>query len=119
MEQLKILLGINSQDMSKDTILELVLNECRDYILSYCHLQEIPLKLRSLVPFMAADMYRAKGYGAKALPADVKSVSEGQRTVSFDVKRLTTGEIFEAYHKRLNPYRKARTPSEITDDMEA
>ncbi|MGM9935769.1 MAG: phage head-tail connector protein [Candidatus Ornithomonoglobus sp.] len=117
MEQLKILLGIAREDTSKDPLLELILDETRDYILSYCHLREIPTKLQSLVPFMAADLYRNKKYGTENTPTDIKSISEGSRSVSYETIR--SEDIFEQYSRRLNPYRKARTPSEITDDMEA
>lgn len=113
MEQLKILLGIPAEDAEKDELLRLVLTEAEEFILSYCRVAAVPEKLKGLVPFMAADVYRAKGYGTDTLPSDVKSVSEGSRSVSYEVKR--PDDALASYRLRLNPYRRARVPSEVAD----
>lgn len=111
MDKLKLLLGIDAADTSKDGLLELMLAEAEDFVLSYCFINAVPSGLQGLLPFMAADLYRAAEYGAETLPSDVKSVTEGDRSVSYEVNRLNVSEVLEPYLRRLRPYRKMRTPS--------
>lgn len=110
MEQLKLLLGIT--DTAKDELLNLILTETEDFIKGYCHVDEVPLKLNTLVPFMAADLYRYKGYGAEVQASEVKSITQGERTVQYNTV-TRSDEVFASYYKRLNPFRRARVPSEV------
>ena len=114
LENVKALLGITDAD--RDGLLSLIIAETEEYIRDYCHTEEIPQKLKGTVPFMAADLYRAKGYGAVELPSDVKSISEGQRSVSYETKR--PADVFSAYNARLKKHRKGRVPSDIRDTTE-
>ncbi len=111
MEKLKTLLGIT--DASRDELLKLILDEVEEFILSYCRIDAIPDKLKNTIPFMAADLYRYKGYGASSLPTEVKSISQGNRSVTYDTDSRPD-EVFKEYYKRLNPYRRARVPSEVS-----
>lgn len=113
MEQLKLLLGIT--DETQDALLALILEEARDYILVYCRRETFPPQLESLVPRMAAALYRHNGYGQAEIPQTVKSVSQGNRSVSYEVQ--SAAEVFERFHKLLNPYRRALTPSGVTQYM--
>ncbi len=64
---------------------------------------------------IAADVYRAKGYGSEAAPKIEKSVTEGNRSVSFDSSGLSELEILDKFHSRLKPYinRRGKVPSDV------
>ncbi|MDD6483245.1 MAG: phage head-tail connector protein [Clostridiales bacterium] len=109
---LKELLGIEGNE--HDGLLSFLLEDCTNMILTYCNIDTLPIQLKSLVPVMAADMYRAKGYGQESAPSDVKSISEGQRSVSYESK--TPGNDFlENYYQRLLPFvrKRGRVPSDV------
>ena len=110
--KLKMLLGI--EDNSSDELLSFLIGETVDMILGYCRIDILPRQLESLVPVIAADMYRAKGYGQESAPDVVKSITEGSRSVSY-AEVSTDDSFLENYYKRLNPYvnRRGRVPSEV------
>lgn len=107
-----MLLGIT--DSVQDGLLSFLLEDAENLILGYCKIKAIPTQLESLVPVIAADMYRAKGYGREASPEDVKSISEGERSVSYDSKRPSEN-FLASYRSRLAPFknRKGRVPSDL------
>lgn len=109
---LKMLLGI--EDDSKNTLLSFLIDDTVDMILGYCRIEVLPRQLESLVPIIAADMYRSKGYEQENAPEVIKSVSEGDRSVSY-ADANPKNDFLENYYKRLNPFRnrKGRVPSEI------
>jgi hypothetical protein len=111
---LKMLLGI--KDDEQDSLLSFLLSDTVNAILGYCRLEILPRQLEGLVPIIAADMYRAKGYGSSEAPEVVKSISEGQRSVSY-AETNPDNNYLQNYYKRLNPYknRKGVLPSEITE----
>lgn len=113
MERLKVLLGIS--DTSQDELLRLILEETEDFVKSYCKCKTVPSKLESLIPVIAADVYRHKGYGKSDAPQRVKSISQGERSVSYE-NEPRTNDVFAAYYKRLNPYRRAMVPSEVSEN---
>lgn len=63
---------------------------------------------------MTVKSYRANGYGAAETPTEIKSVSEGDRSISFEQKNGANG-ILSDYKSRLKPFvnLKGRVPSEI------
>ena len=109
----KALLGIAGDE--EDTLLALLVDESVGYTLGYCRRETIPESLKSVIPMMAADLYRTKMYGTKEAKA-VKSVTQGERSVTYEVN--STSNVFSAYHSRLKPYirRCARLPSEVDHD---
>lgn len=109
---LKTLLGI--KDGEQDGLLSFLIDDTVNMILGYCRIDEMPEKLMSLVPIIAADMYRAKGYGSGESPSIVKSVSEGERSVSF-TDSSPGNDFFKNYYERLRPFinRRGRVPSDL------
>ena len=83
-----MLLGI--KDDGQDYLLSFLIDDMENLINSYCHTAEVPTKLQSLVPQMAAEMYRRKGYGQTAAPQVIKSVTEDKRSVSFETSSAST-----------------------------
>ena len=112
LETLKMLLGI--EDDEQDSLLSFLIGDTINLILGYCRLDIMPRQLESLVPKIAADMYRIKGYGDSKSPEVVKSVSEGERSVTY--AENDNDKIFSNYYKRLDPFRKrkGRVPSDIS-----
>ncbi len=106
-----MLLGI--KDDEQDGLLSFLINDTINMIMSYCHIEVLPRQLESLVPKIAADMYRIKGYGDSKSPEVVKSRSEGERSVTY--AENDNDEIFSNYYKRLDPFRKrkGRVPSDV------
>ena len=103
-----MLLGI--KDDEQDSLLSFLIDDTVNMIMAYCHIDVLPRQLESLVPKIAADMYRAKGYGGSKSP----EVSEGERSVTYT--ETDNDKIFSNYYKRLDPFRKrkGRVPSDIS-----
>lgn len=113
LETLKMLLGIEDND--SDGLLSFLIEDCENLINGYCHTETVPKKLASLIPVMAADMYRRKGYGTADAPDRITSISQGQRSVSFKSSAGDAEEFLKEYKSRLEPFkcRKGRVPSDI------
>lgn len=109
---LKMLLGI--KDNEQDSLLSFLIDDTVNMILGYCRIDILPRPLESLVPVIAADAYRAKGYGQAESPEVVKSISEGERSVSY-AETNPDNNFFANYYDRLAQFRnrKGRVPSEI------
>ena len=112
-KNLKLLLNIDTEDNSRNELLSFVIDDCENLITSYCHTEEVPTKLESLVPIMAADMWRRKGYGHETAPKEVKSISQGDRSISYQSFVLDTEAFLKEYEARLKPFRRGRVPSDV------
>ncbi len=112
LERLRMLLGI--EDNERDGLLFFLIDDTVDMILGYCRIEILPRQLESLVPVIAADSYRAKGYGQTDAPEVVKSISEGERSISY-AETNPDGDFLFSYYDRLKPFicRKGRVPSEV------
>ena len=112
-ERLKLLLGIKDSD--SDELLSFLIEDTVNMILGYCRIDILPRQLESLVPTIAADMYRRKGYGQTEAPQTIKSVTEDKRSVSFENNLTDTDEFLKEYETRLKPFvcRKGRVPSDV------
>lgn len=110
--RLKMLLGINGSE--QDSLLSFLIEDTIDMILGYCRIEILPRQLESLLPMIAADAYRAKGYGQTDAPEVVKSISEGQRSVSY-AETNPDGNFLSSYYDRLRPFinRRGYVPSEL------
>lgn len=113
LSQLKMLLGI--EDSKNDGLLSFLISDTENMILSYCHLEIMPRQLESLVPIVTAEMYRRKRYGQAEYKSDVKSISEGDRSISFESTAIDTDSFLKEYEARLKPFKckKAKLPSEV------
>lgn len=115
LDRLKMLLGI--KDNEQDGLLSFLIDDCINLILGYCRIDILPRQLESLVPTIAADMYRAKGYGQKTAPEIIKSISEGENSVSYE-SRNPKSDFLSNYYERLNPFKNRRgyVPSDFNGD---
>ena len=112
METLKMLLGI--KDNEQDGLLSFILEDVSNMICGYCRTEAVPDKLTGLVPVMAADLYRRKGYGTAEAPQNIKSISEGERSITFE-SSISTDDFLKEYEARLKPFKcsKGCVPSEL------
>ena len=107
-EKLKALLGITTSD--KDFIIQFILDKVSDMVCNYCNIQEIPQGLENVTLNMAVDLYRAEGLGQEQLQGVVKSISEGDVSVSFSsassISENPGMAFLKNYIKQLDQYRK-------------
>ncbi len=95
MDSLKMLLGIANNE--QDKLLQFLLDEVRDMICGYCRIESVPTKLEGLVPVIAADLYRRKGYGEAEAPQEISTITEDKRSVSFH-KQETETDFLKNYY---------------------
>ena len=108
LEKLKMLLGIT--DDSKDMILQFTIDNVTDMILNYCNIDKLPEKLENVVLSMCVDKYRAESFGSEEVKAPVKSISEGDVSVSFgssySVSDNPSMEFLKGYKVQLDRFRR-------------
>lgn len=109
MEKLKVLLGIALEDTAKDSALQFALDDVREAILNYCHLDELPAGLSNTAYRMAIDLYRNEGPGDASAPlGPVSSITEGDTTTAFRA-RADEGfkdSLLKNYKAQMNRYRR-------------
>ena len=76
-----MLLGIT--DTSKDNLLTYIGDLVTGMAMKYCRLTVQPDDFETVLAPMAAERYRANGYGQEAAPQIVESISEGNESVHF------------------------------------
>lgn len=78
LETVKMLLGIESDDSTKDTILNHYINKANEIILGYCNVEELPERYHGALADFAVYLYKNR---------DMEGISkkrEGERTVSIE-----------------------------------
>ncbi|MCQ2017283.1 phage head-tail connector protein [Clostridium butyricum] len=108
LKKLKVLLGIKSDDQSKDVILEFIIDNVKEIILNNCNLDVLPDGLINTGYRMCMDLYRNENLGSEESSlGSISSISEGDTSTSF---RSSISEFKESilkdYKKQLNKYRK-------------
>lgn len=113
LDVLKMLLGIT--DSGQNGLLSFLIDDATALILGYCRIDALPDGLHSLVPVIAADMYRAKGYGSTDVPKVVAAETQGNRSWTYENASTDTDGILLSYEARLKPFvnRRGRVPSDI------
>lgn len=112
---LKMLLGIS--DDTQDKLLEFLIKDTENMVLGFLRLEIMPVQIESLIPVICADIYRAKEYGKAESPENVKSISQGKRSVTIESSRPDDDAILRNYYKRLMPFRnrKGLVPSDVAE----
>ena len=107
--KLKLLLGLSDSGTDNDTKLQFILDDVKETILNYCHIEDIPAGLEKTAYRMAVDMYRNENLGDENTPlGSISSISEGDTSVSY---RSTVDEgfkdsIMKNHKMQLNKYRR-------------
>lgn len=112
LNNLKLLVSVGADEVRLTFILEAVV----DYILTYCHLDELPTKLMRVAVLMAADTYTTLTLQANAPEqlGEPKSLTEGDFTIqSFSLSDMTAAlaslssqGFIKKYYKQLNACRR-------------
>ena len=96
LEKLKLLLGVK--------------NEEKDMVCNYCNIEEVPKGLENVLLNMAVDLYRAESLGQEQAEGTVKSITEGDVTVSFAsasaISENSGMQFLKDYTAQLNRYRR-------------
>lgn len=113
--KLKLLLGIDVSDASKDSLLEFCIALVSEDVLNYCNIDSIPERLQTTVVAMCADCFRAAQYGKESFAGEEKSISEGDTTIQYvtaaDVVAAASGASFlNPYRAQLNRFRRVVFP---------
>ena len=109
-DQVKLLLGI--ADGSKDGILQYTCDFVTGLALRYCRLTTVPDDMALALASMAAERYRANGYGQDQTPQQMASVAVGDETVTFQKPRnvpqsyILSSELTDGEKSMLRPWRK-------------
>jgi len=109
--KLKILLGIQ-EDESKEFLAEFAYEQAGDMVKNYCRIDTVPAALENVVLSMAIDLYRSQNLGGEdAATGPVKSISEGDVSVSFGSAASTSDnpamKFLKDYMAQLDRFRKA------------
>ena len=108
LERLKKLLGI--ADDSKDELLQFTIDNVMDMVLNYCNITEVPEKLENIILSMCVDKYRAESLGSETSQGAVKSISEGDVSVSYgsaySVSDNPGMEFLKGYKAQLDRFRR-------------
>ena len=108
LERLKKLLGI--ADDSKDEVLQFTIDNVMDMVLNYCNITEVPEKLENIILSMCVDKYRAESLGSEISQGAVKSISEGDVSVSYgsaySVSDNPGMEFLKGYKAQLDRFRR-------------
>lgn len=108
LERLKKLLGI--ADDSKDEVLQFTIDNVMDMVLNYCNITEVPEKLENIILSMCVDKYRAESLGSETSQGAVKSISEGDVSVSYgsaySVSDNPGMEFLKGYKAQLDRFRR-------------
>lgn len=108
-ETLSTLLGIAEPDATVQTRLEFALEDVKDTVKNYCHIDRIPEGLETTVLRMAVDLYRNEQLGSADIPQTVASVSMGDTSTSFSTANSNSADgsaLIKKYKASLNRYRK-------------
>lgn len=95
----------------KEEILGFVLDKTSDMICNYCRRECVPAALENVQLNMCVDMYRAESLGQENVQGAVKTITEGDVSVSFGsaaaVSENPSMEFLKNYEAQLNRFRKA------------
>lgn len=94
---------IVAEDDSDDEVLNILIEDSINAVLSYCRLRILPYQLIGVVSQITADTYRNQKSNG------VASVTEGDRRIEYRIENAVN-----KYRSRLAPF-KAKFPSEIAD----
>ncbi len=104
-------------DTVSDETLQFILDSVKELICNYCRLAAVPDGLTMTAYRMAADLYRAEGYGSVSGSGAVQSVKTGDTTVSYrdrssgEAYRTYAASVLRNYETQLNRFRKLGWPS--------
>lgn len=108
----KLLLGITNN--SQDDILLFITQDAINAVLAHCRIKELAENMYSLVSQIVYAAYRENVYGSTETPEDVKSISEGDRSITVECRKDMDAILCD-FEKRLKPFinKRGKLPSEV------
>ena len=97
LDKIKTLLGISSEDTSKDELLSLYLDMTKQKIFNYCSITEIPLEMELIVVEMVVREFKLKD------SQNVQSIKRGDTQISYSESGSV--DIFDSYKSQLDKFR--------------
>lgn len=95
--------------ISDSFILQHLFDATVEDVKRYCRIKTIPCNLWLIIYDIVIELYFEKQKETSQSEEKISSISQGERTVSFqkvDIKIRTNEEIFNSYKNKLNRYRK-------------
>ncbi len=106
-----LILGKSNPKVGETEILQFVLDLAADKVKNYCHIETVPKGLENTVVRIAADLWRAEGYGSEDKPREVTSVKRGDVSTSFasvSASETVQSDFLSKYRPELNSFRKLK-----------
>lgn len=112
----KILLGIDLNDNSKDQVLDFLSSIMVKKVKNYCNITTIPEDLEDVVAEMVVVLYKKQYGGGSAISIGtgaIKKETVGNHTIEYDVGSASssssiTQDILNDYRAQLNSFRKIK-----------
>lgn len=104
-------LGKSNPTSDETELLQFVLDLACDKVKNYCHTETVPKGLENTVVRIAADLWRAEGYGNEDKPREVTSVKRGDVSTSFasvSESETVQSDFLSKYRPELNSFRKLK-----------
>ena len=95
---------INKDIKVEDSVVEFSILESKDYIMNYCNITAIPKGLDLTILKMSADIINFDNTEV----AEIKSLSQGDTSITFNTSISKREDIFKSYNKTLNKFRDVR-----------
>lgn len=93
-------------------ILDFILAKGEDMILNYCRLETLPAGLERVLLNLCVDIFRAEQLGQAQASGSIKSITEGDVSVSYSTATAVSEnpgmDFLKDYRAQLERYRKLR-----------
>ena len=106
-----MVLGKSNPTSEETELLSFILDLAVDKVKNYCHIETVPKGLENTVVRIAADFWRAEGYGNEEKPKEVTSVKRGDISTSFasvSASEVVQSDFLGKYKAELNSFRKLK-----------
>lgn len=104
----KVLTLLSLPDEKRDLV-AFALDDAKEIILNYCHIDKVPEKLYQTMIRMALDLYRAEKIGDSEAVGTLSSVTVGDTSTSFNTQDSEyKASVLKSYETSLKAFRKVR-----------
>lgn len=102
------------EDGSEDSLLSFLIEDCINRVKGYCRISDIPSELETVLPLMAARYYSVSGADGEQA---VQSISQGQRSVTYESAAVRRDDWLNDFKSRLDPFvcKRGLVPSDVKE----
>lgn len=97
---------LNIDDNSSDAILKFLLDFVSKQICIYCRIKNLPDGLKEILISICVDVFRQKNYGSVSVPKNIKSISEGDISITYEYDNQYLS-VMKNYKNQLDLFRCA------------